>query len=66
MLQRLILMLTGTGILALAQTAANMQSVPNSFWRLSDTVGDRPSSHYLFLQQREVSKLTRVCDAAGD
>src|SRR5215469_13953747 len=48
MLQRLILMLTGTGILASAQTAANMQLVPSSFWRLSDTVGELPSSHYLF------------------
>jgi hypothetical protein len=45
---RLILMLGGMGFWASAQTAANMQVVPSAFWRLSDTVGDLPSAHYLF------------------
>src|SRR5215831_15816775 len=45
---RLMVILAGTGICASAQTAANMQLVPNTFWRLSDTVGESPSTHYLF------------------
>ena len=47
----LVLILAGTGIWASAQTAANMQVVPSSFWRLNDTVGELPSTHYLFSPQ---------------